>query len=78
LKKALLFWRDFEARTVKPAPPKTGVNAGTTPEQDAKRLTRRTVEPAPTPNETEYAQARDETEYPKRAGHPRESRPHRQ
>ncbi len=77
VKKALFSRRDVEVRTVKPALQKTGVNAGTPPERYAKRLARRTVEPALTPNESEYAQALDETERPKWVGHRRENRPHR-
>ena len=36
------------------------------------------VERAPTPNESEYPQAPDETEPPRRLGHRRENRQHKQ
>ena len=69
MKKPLVFRRIFEARTVKPARLKTGVDAGKTPERHAPPVTLSAVESAPTPDETRPAQRPDETELPPRVGH---------
>jgi len=41
-------------------------------------VTRQTVEPVPTLNETELPEALDEIERPPKVGHPKENRPHEQ
>ena len=86
LKRPMVLRWFFDARMVKPARQKKGVDDGTTLERNAQPVKRHAVEHTPAPDETRPAQKPDETEPPPRVGHgstvedaptPNETRPAR-
>ena len=86
MKRPLVFRWFFDARTVKPARLKKGVDAGTMLERNAQPVKLHAVEHALAPDETRPARKLDETEPPRKVGHgsavenaptPNETRPAR-